>query len=882
MLDRIYFDPQGGKRDFGALDPARLGALYEGLSEYEFQEASAEPAAAGKDRRSGRESGRRPPVRPQSGPAGSGELVLFAWPGRRKTSGTYYTPESLARPLARRAVRLEVSHLGPEKSLWDTRLIDLACGSGSLLKEGLSQLAWAAFEVLDQDERLTRAWEKEKARSLAEMSRRGLDPGAVRNLEFRLLQRMLLERCLYGVDLSRPAAVLCRAALSLAVYVPGLGRPDLAGHIKCGSSLAGLGPESPPDSGRAARIRLEIAALVDQSERADPGEEAGRRSAVREPLEALVREGRKVYSSFRPAASGQGRQEADSFPEGPDRLQAEAGSVPEGPDALFHWELEFPEVFLGKGAPGGFEIIIGNPPWEKTKFEEPQFFAGYEPDYRLLSNEAKSELAARLLSEPAVAARYRQSRFLAEMSGSRLRQHYPWNRRSGDGNLFRYFAERGLKLLAPGGSLNYIVPTGLLTEDNSAELRREIFRSFRLRRIDSFENRAGLFPDIDRRYKFALIQIENTPDPQQKARCRFMLTDPRVLESEAGAMDYSLADVRTFSPRHLAYFETAGGQRDLAVLKHLHRQFPPLSPRWLNFYNELHATSDKGIFAEKPDRHLIPLCKGEMIRPYQALARPPQYWVDPEVLDRHVRSREISRLKKDLSRSLAGGPEAAGFPAAFSGPEGEAGLIRHIRPGRYFLRLALRAIARDTNERTLVAAVLPRMTAAQNSLWLSVPGSFRLDPAAGKIEFEEVPLARLLFAQALFNSLPADWLLRASVAMNVNKTYLMRLPLPQPADEELASDPFLRRIIGDSARLSLFRSPFLEPDLAGPAAGSAAGPVKSEEDFDCLLARLDLAFGRLFRLEAADLLHFLKSFRVLRVQKPHYAAVLTDLIRNSA
>jgi hypothetical protein len=429
-----------------------------------------------------------------------------------------------------------------------------------------------------------------------------------------------------------------------------------------------------------------------------------------------------------------------------------------------------------------------------------------------------------------------------------------------------------------------------LAEDGSSALRRWILTDFRLNSFDGFENRQGIFPDVHGRYKFGLIQVERVADPSQIARARFGLTDPGDLADESGRFGYSLADVKLTSPRGWAYFEIPGGEKDLAILKKLYAKFPPLSPDWLRFGNELHATKDKKLFRESPGEGLIPLYKGEAIWQYDPYCAAPRRWVSPAELDGYLLKTQVSRLIGDLKRQfLAEAGLRRLFPGGFSlawaldflGLAQERELSQFAAQGRDFPRLAFRAVASDSNERTLIAAILPKGVCSQNSLWLSAPGAHFLDLAERSVKWRPTGILRLLFCQAILNSLPVDWALRASVSMNVNKTYVARLPLPQPSDGEiLASEEYLA-IARGSAALSLFRQPGLLGEIRPVLEIADLPRVETEEGFSREKAALDVKAARLYGLGADDFGRIVSGFEVLRQKKPGYAKLLSRLAKNS-
>ncbi|MDR1520416.1 MAG: N-6 DNA methylase, partial [Planctomycetota bacterium] len=802
VLERLLCDADGNQRDFSALSVVHLGTIYEGLLEFEFRVAEEALKYIYAHTRDGGLEGyfdaydladlkiKTPKGKP--GPKvlrslDRGAFYLVSAKNNRKVGGNFYTPEALARPLAERAVEQQLGgSFKAGRSILEMRVLDNACGSGHLLIEVLNVLTLKAQSRLASDAALVRTLAAERARIEDNLRNLGLEPDKAGLDEFALLKRILLKKVVYGVDSSPFAVELAQLALWIETFIFGTPLSFVEHHLKCGNSLIGASletaenrlAEANPLFSRSIRaslreLKAELAGLSVLNDATQADVEASKQKYHDEIGPRLERlnwyldvVNHLAVSSLDP---GRRRQPPPLEHLAMEKREAAAPGYPELVDEMrarygfFNWEVEFPEAFVeAEEGKAGFNLIIGNPPWDKTKFEEPLFFAQYRSNYRSLGNSAKKKLAADLLAKPHIKAKYERERKYARLTNEYFKIHYPLNQGSGDGNLFRFFVERNLRLLAKGGSLNYVLPTGLLTEDGSTVLRRHILENFKVNYFDGFENREKVFPGVDSRYKFGLIQIENRKDPKQRAKTRFMLTDPAVLAGDAGVFDYGLDDLKSISPDHWAYMEAAGGRKDLDLLKRMYDLFRPLDPAWLDFRNELHATNDKGIFREKRAKGDLPLYKGAGIWQYHAAYAKPEYWLDPREFDAHLRDSEINRLIADVRPTIkTANPNQANAQTVLDalGLKTREDLGRFIRPDRNYIRLGFRMISSNTNERTLVASLLPRHVGAQNSLYLSIPKKYVLSRDFKSIECHETSLAKLLFAQAMLNALPVDWLI---------------------------------------------------------------------------------------------------------------------------
>src|SRR5690606_19497462 len=178
---------------------------------------------------------------------------------------------------------------------------------------------------------------------------------------------------------------------------------------------------------------------------------------------------------------------------------------------FFHWHLAFPEVMQR----GGFDVVLGNPPWERVKLQEQEFFASRSPTIARAPNKAERERLIAALNRPdadlAERALYREfesAKRGAEATSLFLHSsgRYPLTG-VGDVNTYAVFAETFLDLMAPGGRAGLIVPTGIATDDSTKRFFAAISSRGRLVSLYDFENRERIFPAVDSRYKFSLLTL---------------------------------------------------------------------------------------------------------------------------------------------------------------------------------------------------------------------------------------------------------------------------------------------------------------------------------------------------------------------------------------
>ena len=314
--------------------------------------------------------------------------------------------------------------------------------------------------------------------------------------------------------------------------------------------------------------------------------------------------------------------------------------------------------------------------------------------------------------------------------------------------------------------------------------------------------------------------------------------------------------MKVLSPQHWSLMELRDGS-DLPILQKCYRAFPPLSPDWLDFRNELHMTNDKDLFIEQAAPGLWPLYEGKMMWQYSHLLEQPQYWLNPEAFDARLTSKELHRMAQNL-----------GVP--------KAKVAEHVNAVRYdreFVRLGFRDIARDTDERTLIFSLLPKNVGVGNTINISIPKNYVRDAAGGVTTQATSPL-RLLFALAWFNSLPVDWLARFMIQIHANKTYLFRLPTPQPTDDEIRSNPDYAQLAKNALLLSLAASWDDFAELAPLFKLRRQDLPATAKARDQLRAENDKIVARLYGITDAELAHLLRSFKGLATKRPEYLALL--------
>jgi len=501
---------------------------------------------------------------------------------QRKTTGSYYTPDSLVQVLLDSALdpvldRAERESETPADALLAIQVIDPACGSGHFLLAA--------------------------ARRIATRVARHRAGGAASADDYRHALRDVARSCIHGVDRNPMAVELTKVALWIETVEPGKPLGFLDANIRCGDALLGvfdLGalndgiPDAAykplaGDDAQAARIagrvnrdqKLNIrqSDLVAGLATRNLAREAQAVLAMAEEDVSGLKRKAEAYAALRSNVSWEASKLAcdlyvaaflrqkvfrkDSFArsQNPDRvpttldvLTAIGGRQPDpelvglaveiaGEARAFHWPLEFPAAM----AAGGFDVVLGNPPWEVMQLGEEEYFSQRVPEIAELAGAARKQAIAALATEwPDVFTIYQRDkrRFEAGNEFARSSDRFKLTAR-GKINTYGLFAELFTSLTSPAGRAGLIVPTGIATDATTAPFFAALTNEKRLASLFDFENSAPIFTSVHRSFKFCLLTSGRNID---EAAFAFFLTDPAQLAEPERRFTLSPSQISRINP----------------------------------------------------------------------------------------------------------------------------------------------------------------------------------------------------------------------------------------------------------------------------------------------------------------------------------------------
>ncbi|MCB9495962.1 MAG: N-6 DNA methylase [Fibrobacteria bacterium] len=661
--------------------------------------------------------------------AGMGDDDSSTKGNARKTTGSYYTPDSLVQELLKSALdpvieaRLAARPENPEAALLDLRVIDPSCGSGHFLLSASRRIAERLAQVRAPD-------------------------GAVRPSDYRHALRDVISHCIHGVDRNPMAVELARTALWLESFEAERPLSFLDHHLVCGDALLGLMDlavlERPiPDKAFAALSGDDKAVCKELTKRNKDAAKLLKKQAdstmfsmdlgTGDPLDDLralddfpddtPADVARKEDAFRRAhdasASSPKARLADAWV-GAFLLPKVAGNDAAVPttqtlvdvrtlggarretqralDAaqqscrkarVLHWPLTFPSVF----ARGGFDVVLGNPPWERIKLQEEEFFATRHPLVAEAKNKAERAKRIEWLSEGSLQRNLFPGDAVIEGVADgerRIYEEFLDARRTaeaasvffhiegetggrfpltgvGDVNTYALFAESIRQILAKRGRAGFIVPTGIATDDSTKAFFGEIVSTRMLASFFDFENRSGIFPAIDSRMKFSLVTLGSVDG----ACLGFFMQRTRDLQESERLFELTADEFQLINPNTLTC-PTFRSRQDAELTKNIYRkvpvlwreardEFPEVNPWGIRFRTMFHMSNDSHLFRDEPGSDRLPLYEAKMIHQFDHrwatyagtdedgasnatleqkqdphFAVRPRYWVDSSEVDAKV------------------------------------------------------------------------------------------------------------------------------------------------------------------------------------------------------------------------------------------------------
>lgn len=546
-------------------------------------------------------------------------------------------------------------------------------------------------------------------------------------------------------------------------------------------------------------------------------------------------------------------------------------------ESFFHWWSTFPTVFTGANA--GFDAIIGNPPWDRIKLQEVEWFA--ERDLVIASQVRAADRKRRVkelkTSKSPLWVEYVGAVERAEANarvlgnGKQGSGDYPLLG-GGDVNLYSLFVERSMRLVAPQGVVALLTPSGIAGDKGAADFFRAVTSTSRLGALYDFENRKVFFPDVHASFKFCCLVFGGEKRSFKRSRLAFFLrrvdeigiTD-RVLNLSAD--DFALANPNTNAA---PIFRSS---RDANITLDLYRRHPVLvrhgkwsdstgqgavSRAWpVKYARMFDMTNDSDLFMRaeeltkegwqrselnrwaKGDALAVPLYEGKMVQAF-----------DHRAADVVVNAANLKRAAQQESLQAYEKERADRFPSPQFWVKNSD--VERTWDGEWCI--AYKSVTAPSNMRTMIAAIVPRCGVGNSmAMLLPMEGS-----AKSYREWAPILLANL-------NSFAYDFALRQKVQGQNLNWFIIEQSVVVAADafEQDAGG----RKLADVVREAVARLTYTSDDVEAFAldTSSLKSPVTwNHPDRRKLLVAMDALFFNLYGLSADDIAYIMDTFPIVR------------------
>jgi len=511
---------------------------------------------------------------------------------------------------------------------------------------------------------------------------------------------------------------------------------------------------------------------------------------------------------------------------------------------LFHWHLAFPEVFKCDG----FDVVLGNPPWEKINLKDVEFFAETHPHIANAANKAERKrfLEQLRIDEPSAYASYELEKEMHDRTSHffRFSGYFPFTGVSRI-NLYSVFCETALRILNRKGRSGLVLASGIVTDDNNKDLFTSLIDGQQLIHAWDFENREGIFPDVDSRFKLCLVCAGGKDTKQSQADFAFYLTRMEHLSEPDRHFSLSAQELLLLNPVSRTC-PTFRNKREAEITKSIYRVVPAWAlhektSAWPGLpKTPFNMSNDSALFLDKTDMGELPASETVFLPLYESkFIHQFNHRFATFTADFEAGAQELSPTQlNDSSRFV---------DSRYWIPKR---ILDQRFPGRWFL--VYRKITCATNERTSISTIIPEAPCGDSLILIE-------DVAA--------PAAAVL--NSILNSFAYDYCARQKVGgTNFNHWIWHQLPIPSATqiDSSCAWS-------GDTHTLKDWLLPraleltYTAWDLEAFAqdCGWFGPPFRWDEDRRFQLrCELDAAFFHLYGLDRDDTAYILDTFPIVK------------------
>ena len=838
-----------GPIDFRSLSVREFGTIYEGLLESNLGLADTDlvldendtwvPAQKGGVLEPGRS-------------AAKGSVYFHDTSGARKGTGSYFTPSFVVEHLLERSLdpaldahleRVRVvlesgDQVGAADLFFDFKVADLAMGSAHFLTAAIDHIEQRMAGFLDAH---PIPGVTNELRSLEAAAREKLGENASVPEPSSLLRRQIARRCIYGLDINPVSVELARVSVWIHTFVRGLPMSSLDHTLVCANSLTGIGTvdealnvlipgrkagqiglfdsviEDALTKARDVLIEVAKASELDSKE-----SKAASRATVKARKDA--EEAKLLFDAAVLTRMGKGSLVAGGDPGSIARLAASTHAQEAlAPLSPAHMPLLFPEVFIRDK--GGFDVLIGNPPWEEVVTEELKFWTSQLPGLKALKPGERTKAVESIRkARPDLVAEY-ENQVLADeaIRGCLLSGPYP-DMGTGDPDLYKAFAWRNLQLLATSGLAGIVLPRTAFTARGSTEWRRHLVVGKQLAELVTLINNTNwVFESVHPQYQIALAVLSG-----DKIECA-KISGPLYSRDEfSKPKTYISVDHEVIAKWSPTFAIPALSSKASADIYTAICEFQTIGENTSFEYRpvaEVSASLDRSKFYFETDKRpadALVVYGGKSFDLWSPDTGQYFGWARPATI-KEIKTKRTSQVRLKSSAFFGLGKEWAD----------DESTLPYKRA-----RIAFRDITRATDSRTVRCALVPPNVILNNK----APYLFRVKGTDSSDAFLLGVMSSIIF----------DWQARQVVELGMNPSLLRSLRVPSFDGSDTCS-----RVVCVAATLASSDERF--EDWA-KAVGVDVNSMKTPEEREDLEAELDALVAILFGLSSEQVEHIFKTF----------------------
>ena len=786
--------------DYGSFNVRHLGHIFENLMEYNPKQAQYDLMLLVKN-------GKTIEVKTSKEVTYSikkGDIYLASKEGitARKTTASYYTPEEIVTFLVDKGltpifterekhIQNDINRYKKNKNeenakacidrLLDIQVLDPAMGSGHFLVEVLNRITQWVTDMRKKypNQPLSDDIKRDRKAVLEDQKNKGIIIDENLLADEVLLKRKVMKRCIFGVDINPMAVDLAKLSLWLDSFAIGVPLTYMDHHIKIGDSAMGMFWKDVEDKKNTSLdeydtdisnklihdVSMSSDMTITQVRKSEENHQEYQKliEPKKVSLDALTVS--KIDPKFLPKKTNlqdmihRFGKYSKSDPVELIKARKTVSDLSER-HKFFHWDLEMRDAFTNTR--WGFDCIVGNPPWEKVKPSNKEFFTPIDPAFKdLTPNTKKKKRKEELLKNKKIKEEWEMYEKHINQKSKFYNSNVYKLQGKGDKDLYKLILERALNLVTENGTISIVIPSRILFNPGGIDIRKHMLEK-NILSMYMFENRKNIFKNVDSRYRFLLLTIQNNTG-KDKFQVGFYLhyLDSLYDKTKEKKKIYAISKetIKKTSPSNYVILQIQDSillkifenllENDLLLLDNFGIEYNG------KLVSEFHKTNDSKLLLENKNGWL--LLEGKFMHQYT------QKWLRPKfVINRQDGLKRLESTKAFLGKS------------------------KEIHDS---YRLVFRDIADPTNVRSCISTIISPHTFHTHSLHSIVFSK------NGKIIFGSEYNKKIAYLCGILNSLMFDFIVRSNAQSNLTKI-IFKLPFPRPKHEKQITNLVTKLLVG--------------------------------------------------------------------------------------